>query len=158
MKKFLIFLLVICFITLSACNSSTNTGYDNTINLAVSELESFWKDYYDGVDAEQSSFDFSIKNTRLIKLTNDHGIEYLKDIDIIIEFVILTDYYHTNNKYLVNPGHNDTVIIYKDGRMEISTKSPIQIYMLQYYDITFPMVESVIDFGETFNKSISIKK
>ncbi len=156
MKKVLLIFLALCFFSLSACNC-TNTGYNNIVELAISDLEDFWEDYYKGVDAEQNTFELSIKNTRVINIINNNDIKDFEDIDLIIEFTILTDYYLTNNKYLVNPGYCDSVVVYKDGRREISARSPIQHYMMKYYDATFPMIEKVTDLGSDFNKDITIK-
>lgn len=154
MKKFLIFLLcTLCLLT--ACGS-TSTGHDETIEHIIPVLVDAWKEEKTSRPVLEHLNEIEIKNTRIIYIENNTDIERFKDIDFIVEFVIFCDYYETNGKYPINPGTLDCVVVYKDGTMIASPRSPVQTYILQHYDTSLPIIAEVNDLGTIYNQKIKI--
>ena len=120
MKKVCYLLLVLCLIfSLSACG----TNEKNIASKAVSVLKNHWEAVYDQPNLETDGY-FEIKNTRVINI-KENTTEEFKNIDYIVEFVLYTDYYGSAPYYQI-VGTDDTVVVYKDGTMEVQRKNLIK--------------------------------
>ena len=99
-----------------------------------------------------------IKNTRIIKIAgrpmtvqwNNEPVEELQDIDYIIEFMMLTNYFGDSLPTYV--GLYDTVAVHRSGMMEVLRRNLFDIIKNRYYifDVS-GMIDEVIDLGSAYN-------
>ena len=99
-----------------------------------------------------------IKNTRIIKIAgrpvnvqmDNAPVEELEDIDYIIEFMMLTNYY--GDSLPVNVGICDTVAIHRDGKMEVQKTNLFNAISGKYFMTDLSgVIHEVIDLGSTYN-------
>ena len=153
MKKIFLLLLASLFL-FTACNSA-NTGYDNMVNDAIDTLTETWSKMND--DEQFTHLNkIKITNTKVIEIKSDTEIEMFKDVEYIIEFSILSNYYPSDVDNMINIGMNDTVVFYKDGTKETYPKNLLTKYAQKYYDFSMPMVEKISDLNSTYNKTITL--
>jgi len=148
MKRLLaIMLSLVLVLSLTACGSK----HDDIIEKAITELEKIWVDQYSEHHSSiKTDGYFEIKNTRVIEI-KDNENEMFKDIDYVIEFVLFTDYYGSA-PYYYNVGIYDTVVVYKNGKTEASSKTPFLQYVVQTYSTDYSdFIESVTDYGDKYN-------
>ncbi len=145
MKKLCSLLLVLCLIfSLYACGTDEN----NMVSKAVSMLENHWEDLYEDSKVETDRH-FEIKNTRVVNI-KENNTEEFKNIDYIVEFVLYTDYFGSA-PYYQNVGMDDTVVVYKDGKMEVR-RNLINLYRSKYYSNDFSnFIKSIDDYGDKYN-------
>ena len=141
-------------------NNITNisTVNDKKIDKAISVLSSFWKDFYE--DNEIDDKHLQILHTRIIKIDPSkedffNDIENGKSINYIVEFMLLSNYFDSS-PYYFNVYTNDTVVIYSNGKTEV-TINPIQLYRTRTYSNDFSsFVIDIRDYGSAFNKIINL--
>ena len=144
MKKLYSLLLVLCLIfSLSACGTDKN----DIVSKAVSVLENHWEDLYEDSKVETDGH-FEIKNTRVVNI-KENNTEEFKNIDYIVEFILYTDYLGSA-PYYQNVGIDDTVVVYKDGTMEVQ-RNLINLYRNKYYSNDFDFIKSIDDYGDKYN-------
>lgn len=145
MKKLCSLLLVLCLtFSLSACGTDKN----DIVSKAVSVLENHWEDLYEDSKVETDGH-FEIKNTRVVNI-KENNTEEFKNIDYIVEFILYTDYYGSA-PYYQNVGIDDTVVVHKDGTMEVQ-KNLINLYRSKYYSNDFSdFIKSIDDYGDKYN-------
>ena len=145
MKKLYSLLLVLCLIfSLSACGTDKN----DIVSKAVSVLENHWEDLYEDSKVETDRH-FEIKNTRVVNI-KENNTEEFKNIDYIVEFILYTDYYGSAPYYQI-VGIDDTVVVYKDGTMEVQ-RNLINLYRSKYYSNDFSdFIKSIDDYGDKYN-------
>lgn len=145
MKKLYSLLLVLCLIfSLSACGTDKN----DIVSKAVSVLENHWEDLYEDSKVETDGH-FEIKNTRVVNI-KENNTEEFKNIDYIVEFILYTDYFGSA-PYYQNVGIDDTVVVHKDGTMEVQ-RNLINLYRSKYYSNDFSdFIKSIDDYGDKYN-------
>ena len=145
MKKLYSLLLVLCLIfSLSACGTDKN----DIVSKAVSVLENHWEDLYEDSRVETDGH-FEIKNTRVVNI-KENNTEEFKNIDYIVEFILYTDYFGSA-PYYQNVGIDDTVVVHKDGTMEVQ-RNLINLYRSKYYSNDFSdFIKSIDDYGDKYN-------
>lgn len=139
------FVLVLC---LTACD---NNASSKPVNDAIRELKAEWTDIYNSqLNGLECDGYFEIKNTRVVKIDKT-DIEIFSDIDYIIEFVLYTDYF-ASAPYYSSDGGYDSVIVYKDGSMEISRSNLLRTYRSRYFNSDFSdIIKEVYDYGDKYN-------
>ena len=145
MRKICSFLLVLClFFTLSACG----VNEDDMVIKATNVLKNHWEDLYDDSIVKTDGY-FEIKNTRVINI-KENNTEEFENIDYIVEFVLYTDYFGSA-PYYQNVGIDDTVVVHKDGTMEVQ-RNLINLYRSKYYSNDFSnFIKSIDDYGDKYN-------
>ncbi len=145
MKKLYSLLLVLCLIfSLSACETDKN----DIVSKAVSVLENHWEDLYEDSKVETDGH-FEIKNTRVVNI-KENNTEEFKNIDYIVEFILYTDYFGSA-PYYQNASIDDTVVVHKDGTMEVQ-RNLINLYRSKYYSNDFSdFIKSIDDYGDKYN-------
>ena len=145
MKKLYSLLLVLCLIfSLSACGTDKN----DIVSKAVSVLENHWEDLYEDSKFETDGH-FEIKNTRVVNI-KENNTEEFKNIDYMVEFILYTDYFGSA-PYYQNVGIDDTVVVHKDGTMEVQ-RNLINLYRSKYYSNDFSdFIKSIDDYGDKYN-------
>ena len=144
MKKLYSLLLVLCLIfSLSACGTDKN----DIVSKAVSVLENHWEDLYEDSKVETDGH-FEIKNTRVVNI-KENNTEEFKNIDYIVEFILYTDYLGSA-PYYENVGIDDTVVVHKDGTMEVQ-RNLINRYRNKYYSNDYDFIKSIDDYGDKYN-------
>ena len=149
MKKLALFLVFVLLTGL--CLSGCGNPHEEMIEEAIEELEDYWTDVYDEMEDNDMETDryFKIVNTRVITLDkNDY--ELLEDIEYIVDFVVYTDYFG-NGYYVTDMGSGTSVVVYRDGAMEV-THDPIMRLCQHYYDYGIAEeVKSIDDYGDAYN-------
>ncbi|MBE6934092.1 MAG: hypothetical protein E7462_03480 [Ruminococcaceae bacterium] len=149
MKK--IFAIIICiFVVLSLVGCQNNSEYDKIITKAIDLVLEAWTNEYKDSTLERDGT-VQIKNTRLLVFQeNDDGdVRYFDDVSYIVEFVIFTDYFGSA-PYYVNVEKHNSVIVYKNGTMEVSDN-----YMRAVFGATYSYhtenIDKVIDYADKYN-------
>lgn len=97
-----------------------------------------------------------IKNTRIIKI-KDNNIPEFKDVDFVVQFLILSNY-HTFAPYYEHTGLYENVIFYKDGTSKVSQSNPFGSASVLTSDPTLQaVVDDVTDLNERYNRTIELK-
>lgn len=144
MKRISIILLVLMLVGLSACSNNKN----DMVSKAIDELKNHWEEMYDEANVDTDRH-FEIKNTRVINIKENDTDEF-KNIDYIIEFVLYTDYFGSAPYYQI-VGIDDTVVVYKDGTMEVQ-RNLINKYRAMHYSNDFSdFIESIDDYSDKYN-------
>jgi hypothetical protein len=129
---------------LSACGTDKN----DIVSKAVSVLKNHWEDLYEDSKVETDGH-FEIKNTRVVNI-KENNTEEFKNIDYIVEFILYTDYFGSA-PYYQNVGIDDTVVVHKDGTMEVQ-RNLINLYRSKYYSNDFSdFIKSIDDYGDKYN-------
>ncbi len=153
--------LMLCMLFPLGSVRAEETGtemYDEEIREALSVLKDYWeRDMEDVYKGEIEPY-VDIKNTRVITIKenpvhvgNENApVEELKEIDSIIEFLMYSNYF--GDTYPSNAGINDTVVVYRDGSMEVQKKSPLLMIKARYYERDYNgMIEEIIDLEDAYN-------
>lgn len=136
----------------------TATEYDETVQQALDLIKDTWQDQADQYPDMTPSPYVDIKNTRIIKISekpinvqmDDSPVEELEDIDYIIEFMMLTNYF--GDTYPCNAGTFDTVVVHKDGTMEVPKSNIMNSIRAKYFLSDFSgVIDEIVDLGDTYN-------
>ncbi len=154
MKKFLclILALVLCM-GLAGCGKKVE---NETIDKAAKLIAAEWKSVYDEspflVEGDRH---LEIKNTRIVHI-KDTGMEELKDVDYVIDFLLFTNYSGTAPYYTAADFCN-TVTVFKDGTMDCGF-DVFAIYTGAYGNDFKNLIESVEDYGDQFNRELTVQE
>lgn len=156
MKKLLCFalILILCLCTIG-CGQGKKIE-NETIDKAAELVAGKWKGVYD-----ESPFlvgddrHLEIKNTRIVHI-KDTGMEELKDVDYVIDFLLFTNYTGTAPYYTAADFYN-TVTVYKDGTMDCDF-DVFATYTGEYGNDFKNLIESVEDYGDEFNRELTVQK
>lgn len=146
----------------SKSEQSTLTDWEEKeiVEKTLSVLRDFWKqklgEKIDGLPERMTNLD--IKNIR-ISYIRDNPLEdgseddrkYLKSIYCIVDYLFYCDYY--GDSYLSYPGINNSVIVYRDGSMEVSKNVMEYPTMRSHY--AYDIIDHISDTGVKYIKSIS---
>lgn len=129
---------------------------DEMAEKAIELLTEAWEDVY-GEREDFINFDkiIIIKNTRIIKIKNNDS-EIFKDVEYVMEFDVLNDYYGSA-PYYVSYGPR-FVMFYKNGKAEVySGADPFNRETSITYDIFLKhIVDEVVDLEDRYNQTIEI--
>ncbi len=148
----LVLALAMCFLV-AGCNKKVE---NETVDKAAELVAKQWKSIYD-----ESPFTvgndrhLEIKNTRIVHI-KDTGMEELKDVDYVIDFMLFTNYSGTAPYYTVADFYN-TVTVYKDGTMDCDL-DVFALYTGAYGNDFKNLIESVEDYGDEFNRELTVQK
>lgn len=150
----------------SACTGgeSKSREHDSEIQTALTEIQKQWKSLYS--ETPEAEPYLEVKNTRLIFLREDRedtledtGMDedYLAEADIIVEFVLFSDYMGSA-PYYENIGIYDCVAFNRDGSIKVLDRNPFQLYRARTYNSDFSdIIESIEDCGSSYDQIIAIK-
>ena len=158
MKRILCCLLTILMLfSLSSCKKEKKdidgniiSNQDlNYVNKAIDIINQEWETVYSKINQSvQTDNMIEIINTRIIHI-KDNNNDYFKDVDAVVEFDLLTDYYGSA-PYYMNVNQNDTVVFYKDGSSKLL--DIFRTYKLKEFESDFSdIIENIVECGETFN-------
>lgn len=156
MKKYLSVLLFLIIVSLSACgtaedmNGNEISKQDSSyINKAVSVVNKQWKEVYSKNSGTiKSDKTVEIINTRIIHI-KENSTEEFKDVEAVVEFDILSDYYGSA-PYYMNIQQNNSVVFYKDGSnraLDIFRLYRTRKYITDYSDV----IDTIVECGTAFN-------
>ena len=158
MKK--IFLLLLCSILIfssSGCNRKTSDAKDRRILDAIGTLSDYWSNtYYEKENIDDKYLE--IINTQIINIKDDidediSKSDMFKDIDYIVEFDLISNYFDTS-PYYNNMCIDNCVIVYKDGSSKVG-RNPLNIYRSTTFSNDFsPFIESVEKFHGDYDQII----
>ena len=154
MKRFLAILMLIVFVCcIVACGKQGNSKHDAMVKEAIIQLKEYWEQIYDidGTDiiGYKSDGHFEIKNTRVVTI-KDNDIEMFQDVAYIVEFVLFTDFYG-NAPFFEETYGNNNVVVYKNGKMEVSNSLIRQYHTETYKFDCSDFIESVDDYNGKYN-------
>ena len=156
-KRILCCLLAILMLfSLSACKAGKKDADSNRIsnqdlnyvNKAIDVINTEWESVYSKINKSVHTDNMiEITNARIIHIKNNNS-DYFKDVDVVVEFDLFTDYYG-GAPYYFNVQQNDTVVFYKDGSNQVN--DIFKNYLLKtgendYSDI----IEYRVECGDTF--------
>lgn len=160
-KFSLIVLLIISLVvSLTACSNNGKSdkkkkqasNYDKYVAKAIDmvnkEWEEIYKKYSSSDDATKFDNTVNIINTRVIGI-KENSNKYFKDVDRVVEFEILSDYFGSAPYYL-NIHNYDTVVFYKNGDKKIFNifrDYSAKTYKYDYFDV----IDEVVDLGTAYN-------
>lgn len=168
-------ILILIFVTLSAfgCGKAANVGegyakakesedspYDEEIKASMELLKQAWLEDYKENSYDRSSPSVVIKDTRIIKVKDSpvdvqtkKAVEHLEGVDYVIEYILFSNY--LGDDYPFHVGINENVIVYRDGRMEVSKMSIIK-QVIQGYSMTdcSGVIEEIIDLDDAYNGNL----
>ena len=151
-KTLAIVLVAMVLLGMVACGEEEK---DVTITRAVDALKASWSEYYRDSAVENDGY-LQIANTRRI-VFKENTVKDMKNIAYVVEFLLYTDYYGSAPYYVQTTGIMDTVIVYKDGTLEVGS-NPLKAYSSQYYSWDFSaFVESVENLGNQYNITEKLK-
>ena len=145
------------------------TEHDSRVLSAIDSLKNSWAEtyqIYNQRSAEHGNKMIEDKHLQIIhtnvinmkediELENQDWEERFESIDYIVEFELLTNYYNTS-PYYQNVKNNDCVVVYRDGRSEVTT-SIIRNYAFVTYSWDYtPIIESIEDLGSEYNQVIKL--
>ncbi|MBE5731747.1 MAG: hypothetical protein E7353_01820 [Clostridiales bacterium] len=164
MKKIFAVLLVLMLLVCGCSTSENNKSeYDDIVNPAVEAIKEKWEDHYlnEYHGDTTPSNKLIIKNTRIVKIKEDLDDnqtlkELFENVKYVVEFVIYSDYYGTDSKYLTYESKYCSVVIYNDNTTVVEIRNPIESYCIRVYDFSFPMVDEVIDLNSDYNQTITL--
>ena len=138
--------------------AETAAEYDETVKKALELIKDAWQDQADQYPDMISSPYVDIKNTRIIKISDnpvnvqldDKPVEELEGIDSVIEFMMLTNYF--GDTYPCNAGILDTVAVYDDGTMEVLKSNIMNSIRAKYYLTDFSgVIDEIVDLEDAYN-------
>ena len=133
---------------------SENSLYDPRIDPALSALGQKWSELYDETDNTDGYLE--VKSVRIIDIKPNEN-ELFGDIEYIVEFTLLSDYYGSY-PYYQNIGNYDTVVFYKDGSIDIPTNNLFRIYSSRTYSYDYSdFIADIMDCGASYNGVLSLK-
>ena len=79
------------------------------------------------------------------------------DIEYIVEFTLLSDYYGSY-PYYQNIGNYDTVVFYEDGSIDIPTNNLFRTYSSRTYSYDYSdFIADIMDCGASYNGVLNLK-
>ena len=118
----------------------------------IDEIKDSWEDYYEERDIHSDYLE--IKNTRILFLEEDAAEIWdgFADIVCIVEFELYSELYGPD-AYPVNAKYMDSVLVYADGDLEVSSMNLLQIYRSVTYSVDFTdILDSIEDYGSRYNQ------
>lgn len=149
MKKSLF--IILSFILVFALSACGNNNQNELVADAIAELKYEWEDIYnsDRLSTDCDGY-FEIKNTRIIEIKKT-DTELFEDVEYIIEFVLYTDYFGSA-PYYSSAGVSDSVVVYKDGTMEVAKSNFFNLYRMKTYSSDYSdIIEEVTDLENKYN-------
>ena len=114
---------------------------------AVDLLKGEWSQQYEKLKVKDKYLE--IKNTRIINI-KENDSEYFKNIDKVVEFMVLENFLQASPLYLFNGVYFD-VILYRDGSTEVANSYFKQVIKKTYESNFSKEIESIDDLGDTYN-------
>ena len=122
------------------------------IREAIDEIKDSWEAYYEERDI--SSDYLEIKNTRILFLEEDAAEIWdgFADIVCIVEFELYSELYGPE-AYPMNAKYMDSVLVYENGDMEVSSTNLLQLYRSATFSVDFTdVIDSIEDYGSEYNQ------
>ena len=133
-------------------------AYDEAVIKAIDLIRDAWQAEADEYPQMMEKPYADIKNTRIIEIADkpvnadmeNKPVDELKDVDYIIEFMMLTNYF--GDSLPVNAGILDTVAVYRSGKMEVQKSNLLNALRAKYFMTDYSgVIDEIIDFGDTYS-------
>jgi len=109
-----------------------------------------------GVPLEED-FRYTIQLNIKDEIDSSKEAEFFQNIDYIVEFELVSNYYNTS-PYYFNAGINNCVVVLKDGTMSLEGHSPLNSFRAAAYETDFSsFTESIEDFHGEYDRVLEIK-
>lgn len=138
--------------------NTTEDTYTDEIEKALDLIREAWQDRADKYPVLMPKPYVNVKNTRIIKIaedpkseeTDNKPLEILTDVDYIIDFMMLTNYY--GDSYPINVEKWDQVIVKQDGSMEAYDGDLLNRISKSTGIIDFTgIIDEIIDLGDAYS-------
>lgn len=156
LKNMIAFFVLCTFFVFLGCSKSDENGSayaDSRVVTAVEILWDYWNNKYEeyGIDDKH----LEIINTRIINI-KENDDELFRNVDYIVEFTLLSNYYDTS-PYYSNACVYDSVVVYDNGDTRVSGNL-FNYYRARTYENNFSnIIESIEDFEAHYNQILKIK-
>ncbi len=167
-KILFVILSVILLLSVVGCKNNTiKQGTDQRVLVAIESLANKWKESYTELEEiQEASIEdryVQILHTRIVNIKdeldsnnqNEHQ-DIFEDIDYIVEFELLTNYLGTA-PYYMNLKHCDSVIVYRDGKIEVTNNRFKHYSAITFSNDFSAIIESIEDFGSEYNQILDLK-
>ena len=162
-----LFCMVLVYSVTGCQNNTVNTsfrqpaGNEPRVLSAIDVLKTQWKEDYTENSIEDQYLE--IIHTKIVHI-KDHidsqqvyGKEGLfKDIDYIVEFELISNYFDTD-PYYYNIHTSNCVVVYKDGTAKVSDNLLLRYFGATYSHDFTPIIESIENFGSAYNQVLDLK-
>ena len=128
------------------------------VMLALQHLKAAWMEEA-AADPEYMPVPYvDIRDTRIIRICENpmvdigekQPVEALEGVEYIIEFLMYTNY--MGDSYPCYVGVLDSVVVRRDGSMEVSQTNLLRLVRSRYYISDFTgIIEEIIDLGDAFS-------
>lgn len=151
------FIFAALFFSLVACSNESDTkdiGSDERVLEAIEILSEHWDEVYTKNDIEDKHLE--IINTRIVNI-KENNIDGFENVDYIVEFSLFSNFYNTT-PYYSDIGMDDSVIVYKNGKTEVSRINPFIRYKNTKYTSDFSdIIDSIEELHQEYNQVIEFK-
>lgn len=155
MRRIWALTMVLCLLLcMTACGKDSTveqaggSEHHAMITKAVAAVKDHWRSLYE-TDGPGTDGHFEIKNTRVITVKKNE-IKLFQNVAYIIEFVIYTDWFGSA-PYYENVGRDDTVVVYRDGTMQVKDNQ-IRAYRSTTYQMDYSgFISKIDDYREQYN-------
>lgn len=162
--KSLLFYLLCIAIAFSATGCSTK---DKRVLDAIEVLTERWEDYYDEYkwDGNKAGDRYlEIVNTRIVNIKDviesdkfAKRDKMFEDIDYIVEFELVSNHFDTT-PYYFNAFLLNSVVVYKDGKTEVSDYNLFNAYRSATFSNDFShIIESIEELHGEYDQVIKIE-
>lgn len=167
MKRILAMLLVFVLLCGCALAQATETEIteeqDALVRQAIEALKAHWTQDYQQYQPDIEGY-LEIKNTRLFAIKDEPTGGALAaadkiaqadfgEIEYIVEFMLLSDYFGTGPSYYVNACINDHVLFYSDGTIAVSSNVFNHFRAKTYSNDFSGIIEEAQDLGGAYNET-----
>lgn len=155
-KRGLICLLtiIIAFSFIGCSDNNKGEGTDTRVLEAIEMVGNKWTENYNAFHKGEDKH-LEIVNTRVINIKDEVNttVEYLKDLDYVVEFVILTNEQDMAPHYVASD-MNNSVYVYKNGDKKVYGSLFESSFMTG--EEFSAIIDSVEDSGSQYNRVIEI--
>lgn len=139
---------------------------DAIVLQAIEALKDYWTQDYQK-NGFQSGGYLEIKNTRIFTIHDEPtggaleaadkiALADFGEVEYVVEFMLLSDYYGTGPVYYLNAAAYDHVVFYTDGTTKV-TINPFNMFRGKSYSNDFSgIIEDVQDLGGAYNDTYSL--
>jgi len=134
---------------------------DAIVRQAIEALKDHWTQDYQKNQPDVNGY-LEIKNTRIFAIQDEptggaleaadkYALADFGEVEYIVEFMLLSDYFGTGPAYYVNACVNDHVIFYTDGTVKVSSNILNHFRAKTFSNDFSGIIEEVQDLGGAYN-------
>lgn len=163
MKKYLtIFICLLVIASFVGCSNSQTEeqkeiGSDERVLEAIEIISARWSEVYEESKLNIEDKHLEIINTKIINIKPNNDSKF-EGLDYIVEFSLESNYFNSAPYYSNIGSRYSLVAVYTNGKREILTTNPFQLYINQNGPTDFQdIIESVENFHGEYDQILKLK-